>query len=674
MRGSIPRLLERWRARRAADPSGARTRNVLWILLVLLIAYLVFGDNPWQDGIAERVQEGKRIRPIDYWVTYAYWVVAANALILGLLLGFHRLWRAPGDAPRCPEFARPEARLHPVGWLLVALAIVTSASLAYTRLDQSLWDDEETSTRAYIVGNYHVDDEGNLDFRKSRLRTNLFRYLSPNNHIVHNLIARIVHQCWSAVAAPENRRANDFVLRLPAFVFGMTSLASLAYFLWRMGFPWAGVFGAWFMALHPWHLRYASEARGYSMVLTLIPLVWALLLDALHCGTWRRWAAFGGAQFVLLWAFPAAIYPLLLTNLLALGAILTRHRGEARAQQGARWFTVNLFGAMLWALLMAGNVAQLIEWLERKGARDLGIKWIKTTLAYFLSGMPWTHRRHGVDPVYPELVDLAAQTPWLFYAAVGATAALLLLGTLRLLREGGYRRWVSLLLLLPGPLTWYVGYLRGHHMHNWYLVFALPSFAALVALGATSVFRRTRSPALSAALTVVLCGAYLAGLVSWTAAPRTALRTRSVQPYRESVLLIRGTLDPFDPGQEEALTVSFSDPPDYYDPRVHTVETREELLAWLERSDREGRPLYLNLGRLHRTAKSHPELLALAEQEDLFELVAFLPGFEPLMSRKIFRYRPGGLATRPGEKSGLALRGREAPGPSAGRSPDRGRR
>ena len=52
MRGSIPGLLERWRALRAADPSGSRTRNLLWLLLVLLIVYLVFGDNPWQDGIA----------------------------------------------------------------------------------------------------------------------------------------------------------------------------------------------------------------------------------------------------------------------------------------------------------------------------------------------------------------------------------------------------------------------------------------------------------------------------------------------------------------------------------------------------------------------------------------------------------------------------------------------
>jgi hypothetical protein len=641
---STSRLLERWRARRAADPPGSRTRNVLWFLLLVLVAYLVFGDNPWEDGLGKRLREGKGARGHDYWVTYGYWVVAANALVLGLLLRFHRLWRAPGEAPRCPEFARPEARLHPVGWLLVALAIATSASLAFTRLDQSFWDDEETSARSYIVGAYHMDDEGNLDFRKSSLRENLFRYLSPNNHIVHNLIARIVHNCWSAVAAPEDRRANEFVLRLPAFLFGMASLASLAYFLWRMGFPWAGVFGAWFMALHPWHLRYASEARGYTLVLALIPLVWALLLDALHQGTWRRWAAFGGAQFVLLWAFPMALYLLCLTNLLVLGAILARHRGNARAQQGARWFTVNLFGAMLWALLMAGNVAQMIEWLERKGLRDLGGRWVKTTLCYVFSGMGWSYRWRGADPAYPELVDVATQTPWLFYAALGATAALLLLGTLRLLRGEGYRPWVSLLLLVPGPLTWYVGYLRGQPMQSWYLVFVLPLFAALVGLGATSALRWVRPPVLSAALTVTVCAVYLAGLVTWTAEARNALRSRSFQPYKESVLLTRGTLDPFAPGQDEILTVSFSDPPDYYDPRVGFFETMGEFVAWLERADRENRPLYVTLGRVPKATKHHPELMALVEREDLFERVAFLHGFEPKMSRQIYLYRPGSLS------------------------------
>jgi hypothetical protein len=227
---------------------------------------------------------------------------------------------------------------------------------------------------------------------------------------------------------------------------------------------------------------------------------------------------------------------------------------------------------------------------------------------------------------------------------VAGTAALVLLGTLRLLWEGGYRRWASLLLLLPGPLTWGVGYLRGHHMHAWYLVFALPLFAALVALGATSALRFARPPALSRALTIALCAAYLAAMLSWTAAPRSALRTRSVQPYKESVLMTRGTLDPFDPGEANPITVSFSDPPDYYDPRVRVIERTEELRSWLEQADLDGRPLYVNLGRLIRIPERSPELLAMVEREDLFERVASLPGFEPLMSRKIFRYRPGSVA------------------------------
>ncbi len=234
--------------------------------------------------------------------------------------------------------------------------------------------------------------------------------------------------------------------------------------------------------------------------------------------------------------------------------------------------------------------------------------------------------------------------PWLFQAAVAATAALVLLGVLRLLRGEGYRRWVALLLLAPGPITWGVAYLRGQHTHPWYLVYVLPLLAALVGLGATCALRRVRPPAFAAALTALVCVAYLGGLVAWTATPRKALRERSIQPYRESVLLTRGTLDPSDAGRGNALTLSFSDPPDYYDPRVRVVETAEELLAWLERAEREGRPLYVNNGRLQKAAKATPELTALVEREDLFELTASLPGFEPWMSRKVYRYRPGALA------------------------------
>jgi hypothetical protein len=206
-------------------------------------------------------------------------------------------------------------------------------------------------------------------------------------------------------------------------------------------------------------------------------------------------------------------------------------------------------------------------------------------------------------------------------------------------------------------------------MLPWYLVFVLPLFAALVGLGATSALRWTRRPALSAALTVGLCAVYLAGLWIWTAAPRDALRSRSFQPYRESVFLIRGTLDPFDPRQDRVLTVSFSDPPDYYDPRVRVVETTEELRVWLERADGEDLPLYVTLGRVPKATKVHPELTALVERADLFEPVAFLHGFEPRMSRKVYRYRPGSRALL---DTGPRRRASETPSGDSGRPPGAG--
>ena len=619
-------------------------QKVLWSLLVILVVYAVVGDKPWSGGLVERAEEGKNARPIDYWVTYAYWVIVADAFLLAMLLRFEHLWHRPGPTPRCQEFAPPETRLHRFGWLLVALAIATSATLAYPRLEFSLWDDEENTVRNSVAGYYYLDDDdGSLRYHKAGLRDTLFSYSAPNNHIVHNLVARAVTKAWPG--GGEDRRPSLFALRLPSFVFGATSLVSLAYFMWRIGFPLAGVFGAWFLALHPWHIKYASEARAYSLVFTLIPLVWVLCLNALHHGNWRRWTAFGGAQFVLLWAYPAAAYLLVATNLLTLGAILTQHRDEVRVQQVARWFTVNLLGAMAWGLLMAGNIAQFLAWLERKGFNDLGARFLKGTFSYFLAGMPWSHSIRGhKNPVYPELIDVAVQTPWLFYGAVVGTLGLVLLGTLRLLLAADYRRWLPLLLLLPGPVTWFVAFVQGQRMYAWYLIFVMPSLAALLGLGATWLFRRARPSALSAALGMTLCVAYLAGLVAWTAAPRTALRSRSLQPYLESVILTRGNLDLFAPGQDEILTVSFADLADYFDPRVRRVETKDELLSWMERADREGKSLYVNYGNLRKSAHQYPELAALVETADLFELVGHLHGFMPRDSRKVYRYRPGSLA------------------------------
>jgi hypothetical protein len=57
------------------------------------------------------------------------------------------------------------------------------------------------------------------------------------------------------------------------------------------------VLSAWLLAVHPWFLRYASEARGYSVLLLMVPVILLVWLRATRENRWRWWLAFGASQF-----------------------------------------------------------------------------------------------------------------------------------------------------------------------------------------------------------------------------------------------------------------------------------------------------------------------------------------------------------------------------------------
>lgn len=109
---------------------------------------------------------------------------------------------------------------------------------------------------------------------------------------------------------------GDTAVRSLSSVFGLLSLP----LAWEAGRRRAGQAGALcvlaLVAITPWAVRYATEARMYALVLTLVFAGWLLADDLLHRPSRWRWAALaavtGGALLSHYWAIHLGVASVLL--------------------------------------------------------------------------------------------------------------------------------------------------------------------------------------------------------------------------------------------------------------------------------------------------------------------------------------------------------------------------
>jgi hypothetical protein len=610
-------------------------RLVLWASLAALIAHLIGGDHPWSGGIAERVTKGLPIRPIDCARTYRWWISLGSAAVALALLATLRGWIGSQRAAECPELAAPDRGARAVA-AVAALAMLVAALMAAPRLEFSFWDDERVTVQFSVDGRYERDPEGDLLFREVRWRDSwLYTIDGPNNHVPFSLLARLSLGAWRAVAQPKLRFASERAVRLPAFAFGIAAVGALAWCLWRVGLPWAAGFAAILLAIHPWHLRYTSEARGYSLLVLCMPLLLLAMVAVLHRGSWRRWIAFGAVEVVLLWVYPGGTSILAVANAALAFELFRRHRDSLR-EPVARWLATSLAAAAVFMLLMGPNVLIFLwhsEWNPK------GIKWtfVRDVLSHLWVGTAFAFR-HSPEH-YAELRDVAREAPAFFRTALVATGALCLLGAVRLALRGRAGASLLAVVLLPAPLLISSVHLRESMIYERHVIFALPSFAILLGAGLEGLFTWLRPPRARAAATFAVMLAYLAGYLWLSRDVHAALRTLPIQPTREAVLIMRPSLDPFAEENRGILTASCERILVHYDPNIQVVLEKEQLLALLEEADRTDRPLYLSYGRPWLARREYAELMEMVEREDLFEPVTTLYGFEPRGLMRVFRYR-----------------------------------
>jgi Dolichyl-phosphate-mannose-protein mannosyltransferase len=591
-------------------------------------------DKPWKFDLA-RAADWKLSEIVGF---YSFWAGALNLALLGVLIGTARWWADPGE--RASTGAVTKRPLSAVFWIAVLGAMALAGLLSSKRLDFGLAHDEDLSARRAIVGEYRVAEDGNVLPPRLKWQNTFFDYRKPTNHVLYSVLARSAWTTWR-IFAPEDWYLREWIIRLPAWLAGIFAVMALALLAARLGGELAGVVSAWLLALHPWFLRYASEARGYAVLLLIVPVTLLVWLRATREDLWRWWLAFGACQFMLLWVYPAAIYILVVLNGLTalwLAREWSRRSGDTRFR---RWLAANLMAAIPANQMMLPLVPQLLNYLQTapEARQPLKLSWLLDTSSSLLVGAGW-NKSGSLNSPYIELAPRAHDRPLLFASLLALLAIAAIVGVPRMARW----KWpqgaiVVFTLLAPAAIAAGVAKATNEWLFEWYLIYLLPGLVAVVAIGVCG----SADGRLKFCWRIIAAMGILVAYAGFSQPIRARICGRPMDPIKEVVMSMRGTLKPTAQSGSERLTASFPHLLSYYDPHAQRVKTATDLQEAMRESDKERKPLYVTAFHPWGVVFGSPEVWRLFYESGLFVDFVIHHGMDNVQDRVVARYQPGAI-------------------------------
>lgn len=593
-------------------------------LVVLSLVWVIAGEKPTAEMLASvsDSQGSSEKAEIESTVTMGlfYASVICLALSFALLLTVRRWGRTLPCPMPCGE--KIDRRISPrVFWIVIGLAVLTGAGLRLHLAKGSLWWDELWNIKHTMVGYSRPDAKkaGAMKFREVEWQRTLWNYRKPTNHPPMAVAARLSNDTWRKLSGAEPGSFNEVAIRLPSLLAGLGAIVLTALLLRRWGFGAAGLVAAFLLAVHPWHLRYGVEARGYSFIVFFTALACYALTRALESGRWRDWSLFGLAQFFLMWSLPISVWYAAAFGVAALVGVWCQK--ENRRELIARVLVVNVVAGMAYCAVFLPNVLQLLSWGKINDHQYLswGLLWGALQQMCF-----------GMQNAWPDTVDAGglaglserpAALVWLVFLMI---AAAVMVGAWRLFE----RHWNAVLMIAALELA-AVGYLlvtwqAEHHFYERYLIYLAVPWGAVLAIGLTRLLPRK-------AAVPVFFVAYL-----WVVWPQLkVLNTRSYAPFREAAEFVQAQ-----PDGEKAKVVCyglggrvFSG----YDADAELADNRERLQKFVDADV----PLYVVYG--YRDFNSHnpgtDSGFALIDDPALFEEVAAFPGIDSMFYFRVMRRR-----------------------------------
>jgi hypothetical protein len=533
--------------------------------------------------------------------------------------------------------------------IALGVLVVGAMVMRLPRMDHSFWGDEAHAVGAYIHGNFRPVHKTQLDgalfFEQPTWSQTFFSARhGANNHVVFSVTSRLCLALWQKLAGEPHTAFTEWIIRLPVLLAGLGSLVTMALLLRRWGAPLAGLGAAVFLAMHPWHVRYGVEARGYAFMLLLLPLLLMCLTNALEKNRWRDWLAVATLEFLVMYSWAGTMYALAMVNVAVAGLILMR---KDRLPLLIRLATANLLAATVFVSLYLPHVPQI----ESARRRLLWLKGLPMDKVWFhnLLTQPFTgisyHEQYASNPHELSWERLLSQSPVVTSVGFVVLFAAFVLGIFVMWRRS---RPVALVVssVFGAAIicTLHFKYILEDELRPWYLIFTLPFLALCVALGCLNAacFCARLVPPRSASVTFATALAFMAMLMGASLWPANAsLISLAEEDYKGAVAATIARHETFSPDATSGvLTVWLWRFSALYDPRGESrARDLSAVRPYMDRALQTGKELYVIVGFRDLAKLKSADILAVLEDPTRFERMAMFHSRESLHSLEVYRMK-----------------------------------
>lgn len=624
------------------DHANVALVAVLGMVVAGLLVFLLAADKPWGGEIAKRLASGRELK-LEHFITIGTWWGGLVALLgCVLALAFQGWWSLPRTAVY-PDLQPVSAKSRKWTLIFAFAAMAVAVGPRYQRLGHSLWNDEEMHLRNYVRGVYEPQADGSLKFDAVTWKEALFYNKKGNNHLWSSIEGRLGQMIsgndWSQTSTFSERG-----LRTLPWLSGILTVGLVVLLGAALGSPRAGLAAGLLLALHPWHVRWSVELRGYSTMLLGITAGLFCLVRAFQTNRWRWWLGFAAAQAVFLLCFAGSVYVAAAQNLVALICILRSPAPRVvRGCSAARLVVAGFLSLVPVALLMGPSVPQIAAYLKTAHEyTPIGSSWLVDFWSHLVTGVRFQGDAPGLSAGIG-LNDIRAQSPWRGWMVLGGIPLIVVTGLFFLFRQDWRTRLVAGTLLLAGTLSLIHNSASHTAFVTWYLLYLLPVFVLAVAWAGKGIM--ALNPRALASLPVLL--AVLCTVVSLPALARIISVPR--QPIREVVAAMRGGVSPaLTQADARILTASFGDGARQmlsYDPRLQVLKSKADLEALTAQAGKERRPLFLCFRDRAGMSQDAPDLVAAITDNPQWQRLPDVQGMEAMFSYELYRYAPEEIQT-----------------------------